>query len=280
MKKNTFLKLQILHSWNLPLKSRLTRRLIPTHDKLGGAFFEGVVYSSNGCMIHVDTRNYIEYKIFAEGGYEDHISTLIKHYIKDGSSFFDIGANIGIHSLSVASNQNCQIFSFEPVEFIRKKLKRNIELNKFDNIKVVPLALSNEKKDIKTNYSESSSNQGTFSIINEDSGTNIINCVKGDDYVTENNIDYISVIKIDVEGFEFSVIEGLENTIKKQKPIIFFEFDTCYIYRDNKTIEDYEKMFFETLEYQLFIIERLILIPCKSLSSIVGMKELMAIPKK
>ena len=280
MTKKTVQKLSILHSWQLPLKTRLTRWLIPTHDKSGSAFFEGIVYCLNGCLIHVDTRNYIEYKIFAEGGYEDYLSTLIKHYLKPNTVLFDVGANIGIHSLSAATKQNCQIYSFEPVDFIREKLNRNIKLNNYDNINVVPLALSNENKEIKTSYSVSSSNQGTFSIIDEEKGTSIIKCVKGDDYVTENNIDNISVIKIDVEGFEFSVIEGLEDTIKKQKPIIFFEFDTCYIYRDNKTIADYETLFFETLGYQLFIIERFILIPCKSLVSINGMKELMAIPKK
>ena len=278
MTKNTLLKLSILHSWHLPLKTRLTRKLIPTHNKTGGAFFEGVVFSLNGCLIHVDTRNYIEYKIFAEGGYEDYLSSLIRHYLQPGTVFFDVGANIGVHSLSAATKQNCIVYSFEPVDFIRAKLNKNIQLNKYNNIKVIPIALSNEDKEIKTNYSITSSNQGTFSIINEESGTNTITCIKGDNYVSENNIDNISVIKIDVEGFEYSVLDGLKNTILKQRPVIFFEFDTCYIFRDEKTVADYEKLIFETLNYQLFIIEKSILQPCKTLTTINGMKELMAMP--
>ena len=280
MKKSTLLKLSILHSWHLPLKTRLTRWLIPSHDKGGNAFFEGVVYSLNGCMIHVDTRNYIEYKVFAEGGYEDYLSTLIKHYLKPNSVFFDVGANIGIHSLGAAAKQNCQVFSFEPVDFIRLKLAKNIVLNNYSNVRVVPIALSNENKVIKTNYSATSTNQGTFSIINEDNGSSNITCIKGDDYVSENKIDNISVIKIDVEGFEYSVLEGLKNTITEQKPVIFFEFDTCYIDRDNKTIGDYENLLFKILGYQLFIIEKNILQPCTSLQSINGMKEIMAIPNR
>ena len=280
MKKSTLLKLAILHSWHLPLKTRLTRWLIPTHDKTGNAFFEGIVYSLNGCMIHVDTRNYIEYKVFAEGGYEDYLSTLIKHYLKPNSTFFDVGANIGIHSLGAAAKQNCQVYSFEPVDFIRLKLNKNIELNNYSNIQVVPLALSNENKVIKTNYSATSTNQGTFSIINEDNGSSSITCIKGDDYVSENNIENISVIKIDVEGFEYSVLEGLKNTIITQKPIIFFEFDTCYIDRDNKTIDDYENLLMRILGYELFIIEKTILQPCATLHSISGMKEIMAKSKR
>ena len=280
MTKKTIQKLSLLHAWQLPLKERLTRFLIPRTQKNGEPFFVGVVYANNGCLVNVDTRSYIEYKIFAEGGYEPHLSTLIKHYLKPGTSFFDIGANIGIHSLSAAVIWDTKVYSFEPVAFIREKLNKNIALNRYSTIQVVPLALSDENKVIKTNYSESSSNQGTFSIVNEDNGTNSIECIKGDEYVLENKIENISVIKIDVEGFEYSVLTGLANTILKQKPVIFFEFDTYYIGRDNKTIDDYEKLIFEKLEYKIFSIEKNILQPCSTLHSINGMKELMAIPNK
>jgi FkbM family methyltransferase len=279
LNKRTVQKLSLLHSWKLPLKVRLARWLIPTHQKDGSAFFEGVVFANNGCLVNVDTRNFIEYKIFAEGGYENYMSALIKQYLKPNTSFLDVGANIGIHSLSAATITDAQIYAFEPIAFIREKLEKNISLNKYPNIKVVPLALSDEKKVIKTTYSELSSNQGTFSISNEENGTVSINCVKGDDFVVENKISNISVIKIDVEGFEYAVLSGLAETIKNQKPVIFFEFDWKYIGRDNKTIDEYEELVFEKLGYKIFIIEGSILEPCKSLHSLVEMKELMALPK-
>lgn len=279
MIKRTLQKLSLLHSWQLPLKERLARKLIPTHQKNGEPFFQGVAYANNGCLVNIDTRSYIEYKIFAEGGYEPHLSNLIKHFLKPGTSFFDIGANIGIHSLSAAAVKDAQVYSFEPVAFIREKLKKNISLNRYSNIQVVPLALSDEKKVIMTNFSESSSNQGTFSIVNEDNGTSSIQCIRGDDFVLENKIENISVIKIDVEGFEYSVLKGLANTIRQQKPVIFFEFDFNYIARDNKTIDDYEKLVFEALGYKIFIMEKSILEPCKTLHSLTEMKEVMAVPE-
>lgn len=279
MNKKILQKLSILHAWQLPLKERLARLLIPRKSKNEDAFFKGIVYSQNGCFVNVDTRNYIEYKIFAEGGYEPHLSTLIKHYLKPNTSFLDIGANIGIHSLSAAIVKGVQIYSFEPVEFIREKLNKNIKLNLYDNIQVVPAALSNENKVIKTNFSSESSNQGTFSILSEENGVNEISCIRGDDFVLENKIDNISVIKIDVEGFEYSVLMGLKETIKKQKPVIFFEFDINYISRDGKTIEDYNKLIIGELNYNVFILEKMIIIPCSSLHSVTDMKEIMALPK-
>jgi len=279
LNKRTLQKLSLLHTWQLPLKVRLTRWLIPTHRKDGSAFFEGVVFANNGCLVNVDTRNFIEYKIFAEGGYENYMSALIKQYLNPNTSFLDVGANIGIHSLSAATITDAKIYSFEPIAFIRQKLEKNISLNKYQNIKVVPLALSNETKVIKTTYNELSSNQGTFSISNEDNGTVSINCVKGDDFVIENKITNIAVIKIDVEGFEYAVLSGLAETIRNQKPVIFFEFDWKYIGRDNKTIDEYEELIFEKLGYNIFIIEGSILEPCKSLHLLVDMKELLALPR-
>ena len=275
----TLKKLKLLHGWQLPLKERLTRRLIKMKDKNGNAFFEGIVFSKNGCLVHVDTRNYIEYKIFSEGGYEDYISNLIKHYYRCNTAFLDIGANIGIHSLSVASIKDSRVYAFEPIDFIQAKLKKNIKLNNYSNIQVIPVALSNEPKEIRTSFSVNSSNQGTFSMIDENSGENYIKCIKGDDFVSDNKIDNISVIKIDVEGFEYSVLDGLRQTILKQRPVMFFEFDSNYIDRDRKTAEEYEKLLFGQLNYSLFIIEQSLLIPCKTLQTIKGMKEILALPK-
>ncbi len=219
MKKSTLQKVSLFHAWQLPLKERLTRLLIPTHSKDGKPFFQGLAFALNGCLVHVNTTNYIEYKIFAEGGYEVYLTNLIKHFLRANSTFLDIGANIGIHSLGVATQPNVKIYAFEPIDFIREKFKNNIALNNYSNITIVPLALSNENKTIKTNFGSHSSNQGTFSIQNEAEGVNIIKCKIGDDFVNENNISTISVIKIDVEGFEMHVLQGLKQTIKNQNQL-------------------------------------------------------------
>lgn len=269
-------KLTFLHAWQLPLKERLTAKLLPRYKKNGVSFFQGVVVAKNGCVVNVDTANYLEYKIFSEGSYELNITELIKLYLKKNSVFIDIGANIGIHSLSVAKSASA-VYAFEPIDFIREKLVNNISLNRIENIIVVPFALSNENKVIKTNFSSSSSNQGTFSIVNEAEGISEIKCVIGDEYISNNAITNISVIKIDVEGFEHSVLQGLKSTILSHKPVIFFEYDTNYIGRDNKTATDYDT-FFKSLDYNLFAIERSVLEPVYTFSHLQGMKEIVAIP--
>lgn len=279
MKKLTQLKLSLLHAWQLPLKERLARWLIPMKHSNGDAFFEGICFAQNGCLIHVDSRNYIEFKIFAEGGYETYLSKLICHYIKPNSVFLDIGANIGIHTLSAASLSGVQIFAFEPIDFIREKLANNVALNKYTNVTIVPNALSDNNKTIKTNFTNSTGNQGTFSIENQADGETEIICIKGDDYILQNSISNVSVIKIDVEGFEYAVLSGLADTIFKQKPVIFFEYDTNYIGRNNKTHLDYENLIFNNLNCKIFSIQKSIIKEVNSFSNLNGMYEFLAFPK-
>ncbi len=73
------------------------------------------------------------------------------------------------------------------------------------------------------------------------------------------------------------VLQGLKQTIKNQKPVIFFEFDTNYIHRANSTTHDFDN-YFQEMGYQLFAIEKSILIPIQTLSEIKGMKEICARP--
>ena len=237
MSKLSKLKLQLSRNWQLPLKERITKYLIAkgTSKK----FQQGITYTTNGIVINFDTRNYIEYKIFAEGYYEQEVTLLMQNYVEIGDTVLDIGANIGVHSLNLSKmvGKSGVVYSFEPIPFLKDKLNLNISLNSFTNISIMPFALSDSNYTIKTAFSQNGNN-GTFFIQNDDSGETEINCVKGDDWANQQQITNLKLIKIDVEGFEYKVITGLKNTISKFKPVIFFEYDTNYISRANSSPDD------------------------------------------
>ena len=70
------------------------------------------------------------------------------------STFFDIGANIGLYSCYAGKKIKCNTFSFEPSFFNLELLSKNIFVNKLsDLIKIVPVSLSSERKISEFNMS-------------------------------------------------------------------------------------------------------------------------------
>ena len=55
-----------------------------------------------------------------------------------------------------------------------------------------------------------------------------VRVVKGDEWISREKLHLPTIIKIDVEGYEFEVLQGLRETIKKSRPIIFLELHLAH----------------------------------------------------
>lgn len=140
-------------------------------------------------------------------------------------NFFDIGANIGWHSLNVAKQfKDAKVFAFEPIPVTFNSLKQNIELNKLNNIHPQNFGFSNcEQTLIFYYYPEGSGNASSTNLVERTDSQEIFGVVKKlDDFVFENNLT-IEFIKCDVEGAELFVYEGGIESIKRDNPVIFTE---------------------------------------------------------
>tara|TARA_B100001057_G_C22776728_1_gene921921 strand:- start:479 stop:1210 length:732 start_codon:yes stop_codon:yes gene_type:complete len=169
---------------------------------------------------------------------------LKKRGYSEFNCFFDIGAHKG-ETLELFLNhfKITDIFSFEPSSINFNRLKKNsIKIKKkfkHTNISIENYALGNEKKEINMKQvSESSSS--TINDINTNSNyfkkksrflfnfnkelfykDIIINQITLSDYISENKISNIDFLKIDTEGYEFNVLLGLKNDLKRVKLIMF-----------------------------------------------------------
>ncbi len=134
----------------------------------------------------------------------------------------DIGANIGCHTLLFAKlvGTEGKVIAFEPMSYAFLKLKRNIQLNNFNNIKLEKVALSNINTSQDIHFQSSWTLDGASQCQDSKEFINFINL---DDYVRTNLINKIDFIKLDVDGYEYKVISGGLATLKRDRPLLLVE---------------------------------------------------------
>lgn len=173
----------------------------------------------------------IENEIFWAGfgkSWEKESLLLWSQLCKDSSVIFDIGANTGIYALSAqAINPKAKVYAFEPVSRVYNKLTYNIKINDFP-IKSYEKALSNMTGEAII-YDTNS--EHTYSVtVNKNSNTSNskvfktkIKTITIDDFIKEEGLSRIDLMKIDVEAHEAEVLEGFKENLKKLKPTILVE---------------------------------------------------------
>lgn len=151
-------------------------------------------------------------------------STIIAEKIfKKINCFWDVGAHTGGYSLLAAvSNPNLIIHAFEPAPNIFKKLRENLALNHFaSRVTCHEYALGHINSTEKFHFPTEAQAEASFVPGINRPFTEILDIIlkKGDDL----EIEKPQLIKIDTEGFEPQVLEGLKKILKEDKPMIICE---------------------------------------------------------
>jgi FkbM family methyltransferase len=180
-----------------------------------------------------------------------HIPKIYEKIIKSGDVVVDVGSNIGIHTLYLSKlvGKMGKVYSFEPEPNNFALLKKNVEFNKCNNVIVEQKAISNRTGKIKLSLSDS---MAGHRISNSDSQENtiIIDSVSLDDYF-KNHDRKIDFIKIDTEGFDGNVIQGMKKIFAKSKNLnMLTEFHSALL----KNSDMSPKQFIELIEKNNFTI--------------------------
>ncbi len=150
---------------------------------------------------------------------------IFKKYLRDDSICIDVGCHTGsVLRAMMKYAPNGKFYAFEPLPHLYQYLYNNFGAN--TSVKLFPIALSNKKGTSRFNYVISNPGYSGFLKRRYDrpseKDTEIMVATDSLDSLIEAN-DRISLIKIDVEGAEFLVLQGAINTIKRNRPIIIFE---------------------------------------------------------
>ena len=174
----------------------------------------------------------IDRSIYYFGTYEPGTLHIISKCIKTGDSFIDVGSNIGLITLYAASlvGESGKIYSFEPFNNTFNILLENIKLNNYNNIVPINLALG-AKKERRSIFQKIKESRGSASLINpkNSSSANQVFVETLDNFITNNEISQIRMIKIDVEGWELEVLKGSRSILEDTNaPIICIEYSRLH----------------------------------------------------
>lgn len=207
----------------------------PKIDEDDIIIIEDCMYGKFKCFKHDQTicKNIKENKVWEK----QILDLLLKHYHPD-TNMIDIGCNYGCHTIGVANeikrqNGTGKVYAFDIQPKILRLFQENVNENGLSSFVVsYPFGLSN-KNETKTfnlpkNYNVDS-NPGALSLLRKKESNDYENINVELKRLDDLYLSNISVIKIDVEGFELEALEGARQTILSNRPTILIE-----IWENNK----------------------------------------------
>jgi len=194
-------------------------------------------------------KNYFYYGTYYDKRYfetfEKEIVNLIKNIITDGN-VYDVGAHYGFYSSLFSTLTEGTVYSFEPNPYCLKVLKKNLEINNFNKVKLFDFGLGDEEKGVEMSIILDNLARSTCEDKLKDryeKGEHKIEKVRVGIRVLDNlNLPEPKLVKIDVEGFEVKVIKGMAKTIGSYLPDFIIE-------THGKDKEDTRKTIVQILEF-------------------------------
>jgi FkbM family methyltransferase len=210
----------------------------------------------------LDLHSWLQRLAFLTGSYEGETAAFICHLHKidgRGGYFLDVGANIGLISLPVAKLAGTTAVSIEAVPDNAAALRTNVNLNQLENVvRVLNIGLGDTKKTVDIQVEgdlASGEGSGTANILADGS---TYRCVRQQLEIKPLDSVYprlvptgCSVMKIDTDGYDLKVLEGGTQFLRRERPIIFGEFDAHCLSWHCQSSLDVER-FARTIDYEVW----------------------------
>jgi len=172
----------------------------------------------------------------------------------------DIGANIGYYTLleSKIVENNGKIIAIEPSPINFGQLQKNIEMEGATNIEVYNLAGGDKDGKIKFLLKKQSN---LSRIVSEDEikpSDNIVEVPirKLDSFLEERSLDKLDFLRMDVEGYELNIYDGIRNSIRKFSPSMQIEVHAQNL-GEKRTRELLEKLKEDGYETEYYIVRQI-----------------------
>lgn len=195
------------------------------NSKLTGSFW--------GHRFNYDPGTDIGQTLYLTGSFEESELDLCAKYIPSDAVVLDIGANIGLHSVYFSQKvPRGFVLAFEPSLETFQLLATNVV--GIENVSLLNVAISNQGGILDFFVASDNAYSGLMDTKRKSIRDVIkVPCMRVDDVLKNININRVDFVKIDVEGLELNVLQGMTQAIETYKPVIF-----CEIYAGRNSNSD------------------------------------------
>jgi FkbM family methyltransferase len=186
----------------------------------------------------VRTDDYIGTEIFLLGVYEGPLLAALDRFLdrgRDGAVLLDVGANVGNHTVSLAHRFG-RVVAVEPNPEVFAALELNVRTNGIGNVVALNCGLAGEEGELPFEIVTGHLGASGFALpegSHERSGAaagveRVVLPVRTGDAVVAEQLgpgERLGFVKIDVEGLEAEVLSGLGASVRRDLPVIGFEFN-------------------------------------------------------
>jgi FkbM family methyltransferase len=167
----------------------------------------------------------------------------------------DVGAHVGLYTLLAAhANPKSRIFAFEPHPSVYGRLIRNLTLNGLENVRCMRAACGAREGTAELyevdvpGVPSGSTLDSRFMKREWGIRSRVVSVLTLDALAAGADLGTVDLVKLDTEGTEPQVLEGMRDTLRRHRPVIF-----CEVLPDRGTEEALEGVF-GALRYRYYLL--------------------------
>jgi FkbM family methyltransferase len=167
---------------------------------------------------------------YGPGTNELPVQEALRDLLAPGTIFFDVGCNVGFFTVLAARlvGPTGSVHAFEPIPHLAASARRNAAVNGLDNVSVHAVAVADHGGQAELLLAE---HPGGATLSRSDAppdlaGVASVPVVTLDDLVARGQVPPPDVVKIDVEGAEMAVLDGMQAVLHTNRPSLLCELDS------------------------------------------------------
>ena len=207
----------------------------------------------------LDLREGIDFSIYLLGAFEPGTARTLAKLLKQNDIAFDIGANMGAHTLAMAQSVGPagKVFAIEPADFAFAKLRRNLALNPEleGRVQAAQIFFGRSATSLPPAEVYASWPLGNDAAVHPKHRGRLVSAGQStmdtlDSFVQRQQLSRLDVIKIDVDGQELPVLQGGLATLRRFRPVLVMEIAPYVHAEHNNSFAEFVELL-KGIEYSL-----------------------------